>query len=174
MKRHVWSGAKAEADELGLVAHQGHLDCLIDRYDARASLDASISYVRQREQFGSPIGSFQLVQQTVATMATDIEASRLLTYRTLQQMDKGVRCDYEAAMAKAFATEAAVRVASNAIQLHGAAGLTREVGVERHLRDARMLTIPDGTTHINQLLIARQIVGIDAFWSKPSKAGQDA
>jgi alkylation response protein AidB-like acyl-CoA dehydrogenase len=107
-------------------------------------------------------------------MATDIEASRLLTYRTLHQMDKGVRCDFEAAMAKSFATEAAVRVASNAIQLHGASGLTREVGVEQHLRNARMLTIPDGTTHINQLLIARHLVGIDAFGAMPAKEKNDA
>jgi alkylation response protein AidB-like acyl-CoA dehydrogenase len=136
---------------------------------AEQAMDMALRYSRDRFQFGVPIGSFQLVQQTLATMATDIETSRLLIFRTLRQMDMGIRCDYEAAMAKAFTTEAAVRVTGNAIQIHGAAGLIREGGVERHFRDAKMLTIPDGTTHINQLLIGRHLVGMSAF-SPPMSA----
>jgi alkylation response protein AidB-like acyl-CoA dehydrogenase len=78
-------------------------------------------------------------------------------------MAQGARCEIEAAIAKSFATEAALRVASNAIQVHGAFGISREFAVERHFRDARMLTIPDGTTQINQLVIGRKLTGIDAF-----------
>jgi alkylation response protein AidB-like acyl-CoA dehydrogenase len=129
----------------------------------QASLDAAVGYAREREQFGRPIGALQLVQQLVAEMATDLHASRLLIYRGLALLDRGERCNLEAAMAKAYATEAAVRIASRAIQIHGAYGLTTEFPLERHFRNARMLTIPDGTTQINQLIIGRELLGLDAF-----------
>jgi len=129
----------------------------------QASLDAAVGYAREREQFGRPIGALQLMQQLVAEMATDLHASRLLIYRGLALLDRGERCNLEAAMAKAYATEAAVRIASRAIQIHGAYGLTTEFPLERHFRNARMLTIPDGTTQINQLIIGRELLGLDAF-----------
>jgi alkylation response protein AidB-like acyl-CoA dehydrogenase len=96
-------------------------------------------------------------------MATDLDASRLLVYRALWLMAQGERCEREAAIAKSFATEAAVRVASNSIQVHGAFGISREFPLERHFRNARMLTIPDGTTQINQLVIGRNLTGVSAF-----------
>jgi len=129
----------------------------------QAALEAAIRYAKEREQFGKPIGAHQLVQDLVAEMATELHAARLLVYRGLALLDKGVRCNLEAAMAKAFATEAAVRIASRAIQVHGAYGLTREFPLERHFRNARMLTVPDGTTQINQLVIGRELLGLEAF-----------
>lgn len=130
---------------------------------ARAALDASIAYAKEREQFGRPIGSLQLIQELIADMATELDAARLLVYRALALLDKGVRCNAEAAMAKNYATEAAVRITSKAIQVHGAFGLTAEFPLERHFRNARMLTIPDGTTQINQLVIGRELLGLNAF-----------
>jgi alkylation response protein AidB-like acyl-CoA dehydrogenase len=96
-------------------------------------------------------------------MVTELEASRLLVYRALWLLASGTRCELEAAIAKSFATEAAQRITSKAIQIHGAFGLTREFPVERYFRNARLLTIPDGTTQINQLIIGRKLTGIDAF-----------
>jgi alkylation response protein AidB-like acyl-CoA dehydrogenase len=130
---------------------------------AQASLDAAIAYSGERRAFGKPIAGHQLVQALLASMATDVHAARLLVYRGLWMMAQGTRCEIESAIAKSFATEAALRVASNAIQVHGAFGISREFPVERHFRDARMLTIPDGTTQINQLVIGRKLTGIDAF-----------
>lgn len=130
---------------------------------ARAALDHAIDYSQQRDQFGVPIASHQLVQRLIADMACDTEASYLLMMKSLAALDAGGRADLPTSMAKAFASEAAVRVASSAIQVHGAYGVTREYPVERHLRNAQMLTIPDGTTQINQLIIARELTGISAF-----------
>ena len=129
----------------------------------QAALDAAIRYAKEREQYGKPIGTFQLVQELIADMATELHAGRLLTYRATAMLDQKVRCNLESSMAKAYATEAAVRIASKAIQVHGAYGLTREFPLERHFRDARMLTVPDGTTQINQLVIGRELLGLDAF-----------
>jgi alkylation response protein AidB-like acyl-CoA dehydrogenase len=127
------------------------------------ALEASIAYAKQRWQFGSPIGRFQLVQEMLAEMSASIDASRLLCYRALGLLDRGVWCHRESSVAKLFATEAAVRVTNLAIQLHGAYGLTKEAPLERWVRDARMLTIPDGTTQIHQLIIGRELVGLRAF-----------
>jgi acyl-CoA dehydrogenase len=96
-------------------------------------------------------------------MATELAASQLLVYRALWLMAQGRRCELEASIAKSFSTEAAQRITSKAIQVHGAFGITKEFAVERHFRNARMLTIPDGTTQINQLIIGRKLTGIDAF-----------
>jgi alkylation response protein AidB-like acyl-CoA dehydrogenase len=130
---------------------------------AQASLDDALRYAGERHSFGKPIAGHQLVQGLLAQMVTDLDASRLLVYRALWMMAQGTRCEQEAAIAKSFATEAALRVASNAIQIHGAFGISREFPVERHFRNARMLTIPDGTTQINQLVIGRKLTGINAF-----------
>lgn len=129
----------------------------------QAALDAAKEYALQRQQFGKPIAGHQLIQSLLAQMATDMEASRLLTYRALWLLASASRCEMEAAMAKSFTTEAVLRVASNAVQIHGAFGITKEFPVERHFRNARMLTIPDGTTQINQLIMGKNITGIGAF-----------
>ena len=130
---------------------------------AQAAFDAAVSYTQTRKQFGKLIAGHQLIQGLLAEMATELNAARLLVYRALWLMAQGIRCELEAAMAKSYSTEAAVRIASKAIQVHGAFGISREFPVERHFRDARMLTIPDGTTQINQLIIGRKLTGIDAF-----------
>ncbi len=130
---------------------------------ARSALDAAIAYAGERSQFGQPIASRQLVQNHIARMATDLDAARLMVWRGLALMDQGGQHNKEAAMAKSFATEKAVEIASAAIQVHGAAGIAREFGIERHLRNARMLTIPDGTTEINRLIIGRELLGVAAF-----------
>ena len=130
---------------------------------AQAALDDSLRYVKERHAFGKAIGGHQLVQGLLAEMVTDIEASRLLLYRALWMLSSGQRCELEAAVAKSFVTEASQRVASKAIQLHGAFGISKEFSVERYFRNSRMLTIPDGTTQINQLIIGRNLTGLDAF-----------
>jgi alkylation response protein AidB-like acyl-CoA dehydrogenase len=130
---------------------------------AQASFDESLKYAKERHAFGKPIGGHQLVQSLLAEMVSDIDASRLLLYRALWMLSSGDRCTQEAAIAKSFVTEAAQRVTSKAIQIHGAFGISREFPLERHFRNARMLTLPDGTTQINQLIIGRTLTGIDAF-----------
>jgi alkylation response protein AidB-like acyl-CoA dehydrogenase len=130
---------------------------------AQKALDASIAHARQRMQFGHPLARFQLVQEMLAEMSTLADASRLLCYRALALLDRGVWCHRESSIAKAYATEAAVRVTNLAIQLHGSYGLTKEAPLEGWARDARMLTLPDGTTQIHQLIIGRELVGVRAF-----------
>jgi alkylation response protein AidB-like acyl-CoA dehydrogenase len=130
---------------------------------AQAALDDSLKYVKERHSFGKPIGGHQLVQGLLAEMVSDVEASRLLLYRALWMLSKNGRCELEAAVAKSFVTEAAQRVTTKAIQIHGAFGISKEFPLERHFRNARMLTLPDGTTQINQLIIGRKITGLDAF-----------
>jgi acyl-CoA dehydrogenase len=130
---------------------------------AQSALDDSVKYVKERNAFGKAIGGHQLVQALLAEMVSDVEASRLLLYRALWMLSKNERCELEAAIAKSFVTEAAQRVTSKAIQLHGAFGISKEFSVERHFRNSRMLTIPDGTTQINQLIIGRKLTGFDAF-----------
>ena len=130
---------------------------------AQHALDDAVSYAKEREQFGQPIGSHQLVQRLVAENATYVDAARLLAYRALHQFDSGERAAREGAMAKWFASEMAVEVTANAIQIHGAMGLSRELDVERYFRDAKMLTIPEGTTQINKLIVARDLLGLSAF-----------
>jgi alkylation response protein AidB-like acyl-CoA dehydrogenase len=127
------------------------------------ALDASIAYAKGRSQFGSPIARFQLVQGMLSEMSMSVDASRLLCYRALALLDRGVWCHRESSVAKAYATEAAVRVTNLAIQLHGTYGLTKEAPLESWARDARMLTLPDGTTQIHQLIIGRELVGLRAF-----------
>jgi acyl-CoA dehydrogenase len=130
---------------------------------ARAALEKSIAYSKERTQGGRPIASYQLVQEMLAEMSTLVETSRLLGYRAASLTMRGVRAQAEGSRAKGYATEAAVRATSLAIQVHGAMGLTREVGVEKLFRDARMLTIPDGTTEIHKLVVGRALTGISAF-----------
>ncbi|WP_077213205.1 acyl-CoA dehydrogenase family protein [Bacillus dakarensis] len=130
---------------------------------AEKALEYSLKYVNEREQFGKKIGSFQLVQEMLADMKTEIDASRLLTYRALDMVNKGKHCRVETSMAKQFATEMAIRVTSKAIQIHGAYGLTSEFPLERLFRNARILTIPEGTTQIQKLVIGRELTGLNAI-----------
>jgi acyl-CoA dehydrogenase len=127
------------------------------------ALDASIAHARQRHQFGGPIARFQLVQRMLAEMSMLVDASRLLCYRALGLLDRGVWCHRESSIAKLHGTEAAVKVTNMAIQLHGSYGLTREAPLEGWARDARMLTLPDGTSQIHELIIGRELVGLRAF-----------
>ncbi|MFC1535493.1 acyl-CoA dehydrogenase family protein [Thermodesulfobacteriota bacterium] len=130
---------------------------------AQAAIDASVRYVKQRHQFGKPIGRFQLIQEMIADMIAETDASRFLTFNALSKLDKGVRCDKEASTAKFYSTEAAVKVTSRAIQVHGAIGLSEEMPLERFFRDARSWTIPDGPTQIQKLIVARDVLRLDAI-----------
>ncbi len=129
----------------------------------QASLDASVKYAKQREQFGKPIASFQLVQELIADMTLDTEAARLLVFRAGLLKDQGVRNTRETSIAKLFATEAAVRTANNGIQVHGGYGYSNEYPVERYWRDARVATLYEGTSQIQKLIIGRYATGIDAI-----------
>jgi acyl-CoA dehydrogenase len=130
---------------------------------AQAALDLAVDYARQRVQFGRPIGSFQLVQELIADMAVEVAAARLLALRAAALLQAKQPARVEVSMAKAYCTEMAVRVTSNGIQVHGGMGLTRECRAERYFRDARMQTIPDGTTQIHKLLIGRELLGMSAL-----------
>jgi alkylation response protein AidB-like acyl-CoA dehydrogenase len=129
----------------------------------RAALEAAIDYAKQRSQHGKIIAGHQLISTYLAEMATQIDAARLLILRALDLVDLGVKCEAEAAMAKWFATEIGVSVTSKALQIHGGNGVTSEFPVERLFREARMCTIPEGTTEINKLIIGRCLTGISAF-----------
>jgi butyryl-CoA dehydrogenase len=126
-------------------------------------VEESVKYSKEREQFGRPIASFQLVQAMIADMVVKTEASRMLVWRAGWLKDQGRPNTLETSIAKLHATEAAVRVTNMAIQLHGSYGLAKEFPLERWARDARMITLPDGTTQIQQLIIGRELVGIRAF-----------
>ncbi len=130
---------------------------------AQGCLDACVSYATQRTQFGKPIGQHQLVQEMVADMAVETEASRLLVWKVAALKDRGESASREVSMAKYFASEAAVRAARNAIQLHGGLGYVREYPVERYLRDAIALTLYEGTTQVQKLIIGRDTLGMAAF-----------
>ena len=125
---------------------------------ARGALDASLSYSTVREQFGKPISSFQLTQAKLADMATSIDAARLLTLRAAAMKDAGLTTTHESAMAKVYASEAAVAVAEEAIQIHGGYGYTKEYPVERAWRDAKLCTIGEGTSEIQRMVIARELL----------------
>ncbi len=125
---------------------------------ARAALEASMRYARERRQFGHPIADFQAVQFKVADMATRTDAARLLTWRAAAMADRGEAHTAESSMAKLFASETAVEVALEAIQVHGGYGYVKEYPVERHLRDAKIGTIGEGTSEVQRLVIARQLL----------------
>jgi alkylation response protein AidB-like acyl-CoA dehydrogenase len=130
---------------------------------AEEALEKSIEYARHRKQFGRPIGKFQLVQELVAEMATEIECARLLIYKGWDLLDRGKGSPMAFSMAKYYSTEMAIRVTSRAIEVHGAYGLSEEYPVERYFRDARCLTFPDATTEIQKLIIGRELLGMQAF-----------
>jgi hypothetical protein len=125
---------------------------------AQGAYDAALKYSKQRRQFGRPISEFQAIQHKLADMATDIEAARLLTYRAADMKDKGARVTKESAMAKLFASERAVRICDQAVQIHGGYGFIKEYLVEKFYRDVKLCTIGEGTSEIQRLVIARQLL----------------
>lgn len=130
---------------------------------ARSALEEAISYAKQRSQHGKVIAGHQLISAMLAEMATQVDAARLLAWRALDLIDRGINSETESAMAKWYGTEMACDVTSKAIQIHGGNGVTKEFAVERLFREARMGTIPDGTTEIQKLLIGRALTGFSAF-----------
>lgn len=126
---------------------------------AQAALDASIPYARERTQFGRPIASFQGIQWPVAEMATQIEAARLLTLNAARMYDAGLSIKAESAMAKFLAAEASLQAAGAAIEIHGGYGYLQDFPVERVLRDAKMYQIGEGTSQIQRMIIARELLG---------------
>jgi butyryl-CoA dehydrogenase len=129
---------------------------------AVAAYEASVVYARERKSFGVPIGQHQMIQWMLADMATGIEAARLLTLRAAWLKDRGEPFGPEAAMAKLFASETAMRVATDAVQVHGGYGFIKEYQVERHFRDAKITQIYEGTSQIQKLVIARHLLSGDA------------
>lgn len=127
----------------------------------QAAIDAAVAYARERIQFGKRIGAFQAIQLAIAEMATDIEAARLLMLNCARMYDAGMPIKLEAAMAKYFAAEASLRVCNHAIEILGGYGYLRDFPVERYFRDAKMYQIGEGTSHIQRIVIAREILGRD-------------
>ncbi|KJS20163.1 MAG: acyl-CoA dehydrogenase [Clostridiaceae bacterium BRH_c20a] len=125
---------------------------------AQAAFEAASEYSKQRVQFGQPIGKLQGIQWHIADMATEIQAARLLTYQAAWLKDQGLRYTKEAAMAKLFASEAASRFTSRAIQVHGGYGFMMEYPVQRHYRDAKITEIYEGTSEIQRMVIANNVL----------------
>ncbi|HET8593200.1 MAG TPA: acyl-CoA dehydrogenase family protein [Solirubrobacterales bacterium] len=126
-------------------------------------VEASVSYAKERKQFGVPIARFQLVQELIADMVVKRDAARMLVWRAGDLKDRGVRNTVETSIAKYYATEAAVECANAAIQVHGGSGYVDDYPVERHLRDARVTTLYEGTSQIHKLIIGRDATGINAM-----------
>ncbi|WP_155373356.1 acyl-CoA dehydrogenase family protein [Catellatospora vulcania] len=130
---------------------------------AQGCLDAAVGYAKERTQFGKPIAAYQLVQQLISDVAVDTAAARLLVWRVADLIDRGQPFATEASMAKLFASEAAVRAANKALQVFGGYGYVDEYPVGKYLRDARVTTLYEGTSQIQQLLIGRALTGVNAF-----------
>jgi alkylation response protein AidB-like acyl-CoA dehydrogenase len=124
----------------------------------RAALEDSLRYAQEREAFGKPIWRHQSVGNHLADMATSLRAARLLTLDAADLLDSGRRCDMEAGMAKLYASEAAMRIALDAVRIHGAAGYSTEFDVERYFRDAPLMIVGEGTNEIQRGVIARQLI----------------
>jgi alkylation response protein AidB-like acyl-CoA dehydrogenase len=126
---------------------------------ARAALEQTVAYVKQRHQFGRPLAANQAIQHRLADVQTELEAARLLTLRAAWLKERGQPFTREASMAKLFASEMAGRACDAAVQLHGGYGYTREFPVERFLRDARVQRIYEGTSEVQRIVIARELLG---------------
>jgi len=125
---------------------------------AQGAYDAALRYSKLRKQFGRPISEFQAIQHKLVDMAVDIDAARLLNYRAASMLDRGLRVTRESSMAKLFASEAAVRIAGEAVQIHGGYGFIKDYPVEKFYRDVKLCTIGEGTSEIQRLVIARQLL----------------
>ncbi|MFJ7495303.1 acyl-CoA dehydrogenase family protein [Streptomyces sp. NPDC097727] len=130
---------------------------------AQAALDAAVGYAGEREQFGKSIASYQLVQELISDISVDVDAARLLTWRVADLIDRGEDFTTAASKAKLFASEAAVRAANNALQVFGGYGYIDEYPVGKLLRDARVMTLYEGTSQIQKLIIGRALTGVSAF-----------
>ncbi|MEU7027531.1 acyl-CoA dehydrogenase family protein [Streptomyces sp. NPDC046275] len=130
---------------------------------AQAALDAAVRYAGEREQFGKSIASYQLVQEMISDIAVDVDAARLLTWRVADLIDRGQDFATAASKAKLYASEAAVRAANNALQVFGGYGYIDEYPVGKLLRDARVMTLYEGTSQIQKLIIGRALTGVSAF-----------
>ncbi len=125
---------------------------------ARASLEASLKYAQERNTFGNPLASYQAIQWKLADMAVEIDAARLLTLQAASLKDAGKSCTKQSAMAKLFAAETAMKSATEAVQIHGGYGYTKEFKVERYFRDAKITEIYEGTSEIQRLVISGQVL----------------
>jgi alkylation response protein AidB-like acyl-CoA dehydrogenase len=127
---------------------------------AQAALDAAVGYAKERQQFGQPIAAFQGIQFMLADMAMQTHAARLMVHHAARQVDAGIRGNtYEASMAKCWAGDAAMKVATDAVQVFGGYGYTREFPVERFMRDAKIMQIYEGTNQIQRVIIAKELLG---------------
>lgn len=124
---------------------------------ARGALEESMKYAMERKQFGTAIGNFQYMEGKLVDMATEVEAARLLVWRAASLKDQGKPYTTEASMAKLFSSELSVRAALEAVQIHGGYGYTKEYHVERFLRDSKLMTIGEGTSEVQRLVIAREL-----------------
>ena len=129
----------------------------------QACVDASVAYASERRQFGKPLAQFQLIQELIADMAVETEAARMMAWRAAALADRGESYTLAASQAKYYASEVAVRAANAALQVHGGYGYVDEFPVARYLRDARVLTLYEGTSQIQKLLIGRALTGESAF-----------
>ena len=127
---------------------------------ARGALDASLKYVKERRQFGKAIAEFQGIQWKLADMATELDAARLLTQRAAVLKDAGQRVTRESSMAKLYASEVAVRICDEAVQLHGGYGFIKDYPAEKFYRDVKLCTIGEGTSEIQRMVIAREILKV--------------
>jgi alkylation response protein AidB-like acyl-CoA dehydrogenase len=125
---------------------------------AQGAFETALRYAQQRRQFGKAIAEFQGTQWKLADMATELEAARLLTYQAAGRIDSGRSITKEAAMAKLFSSETAVRVADQAVQIYGGYGFLKDYPVEKYYRDVKLCTIGEGTSEIQRLVIARQLL----------------
>ncbi|MEZ0069384.1 alkylation response protein AidB-like acyl-CoA dehydrogenase [Streptacidiphilus sp. MAP12-20] len=129
----------------------------------QASLDAAVAYATQREQFAKPIAAHQLVQEMLADIKVELDAARLLVWRVADLIDRGLPFQTESSVAKLYASEAAVKAANTALQVFGGYGFIDEYPVGRYVRDARVMTLYEGTSQIQKLLIGRALTGVNAF-----------
>jgi alkylation response protein AidB-like acyl-CoA dehydrogenase len=125
---------------------------------ARGALDAAVKYSKQRKQFGKAISEFQAMQFKMADMATQLDAAWLLTMRAAQMKDQGKTVTREAAMAKLFASEAACRICEEGVQIHGGYGFIKDYPAEKFYRDVKLCTIGEGTSEIQRMVIARELL----------------
>jgi butyryl-CoA dehydrogenase len=125
---------------------------------ARCAMEACISYSKERKQFGKPIGGFQAIQWMIADMATEIEAARHLIFKAASLKDRGKPFTTQGSMAKLYASEVAMRAATKALQIHGGYGCMKDYKVERCFRDAKVIEVYEGTSEIQRLIIARNVM----------------
>jgi alkylation response protein AidB-like acyl-CoA dehydrogenase len=166
----VFQGCRIPADQLLGEEGQGFINALqvldagrigiaaLSVGLAQGAYEAALRYASERRQFGQPIASFQAIQWKLADNATRIDAARLLTYRAAYLKDRGLRTTRESAMAKLFSSEIAVRAAEDGVQIHGGYGFVKDYPAEKFFRDVKLTTIGEGTSEIQRLVIARQLL----------------